>query len=116
MGVANPSDHRRRRVVERDELEEKEEERKKVRPNRYRRQGTSLGGALLWSKGASEGVALLSTAARVVATYTPQCATLDGALMCTKGVRHLDALQSGLDMEYVSPGSICENCFLKGPK
>jgi hypothetical protein len=63
-------------TMEREGGEErkKEDEEERVRLNRYALMGTSLSGALLWSKGASEGEALLSTVVRArgrPATSTP---------------------------------------------
>jgi hypothetical protein len=70
-------DHRRwrRQWREREEKKErKENEEERVRLNRYALMGASLSGTLLWSKGASEGDALLSTVVRArgrPATSTP---------------------------------------------
>jgi hypothetical protein len=58
--------------------------------------GASLTGTLLWSKGASEGGALLSTVARAgLPCLHPQGATLVAVILCTKGTRHRGALQLG---------------------
>jgi hypothetical protein len=70
--------------------------------------GANEDDALLWSKGASKGDAFLSTVTQTVATSTPQGVSESGALLCTKDVRYLGALQSGPYMEYVSRGSICK--------
>jgi hypothetical protein len=82
-------------AIEREEGEERKEEEERARPNRYAPKCASLGGALLWSKGISEGGALLSTMA---------CAMGRPATSTTKDVRHLSAIQLSLDMEYVFLG------------
>jgi hypothetical protein len=94
----------RRKWREKEEKERRRKKKKEVDQNVMYPKGANEGDALLWSKGASKGDALLSTVTRAAATSTPQGASESGALLCTKDVRYLGALQSGPYMEYVSVG------------
>jgi hypothetical protein len=59
--------------MKRRKRERRRRRKKEAQPNRYAQKGTSLAGALLWSKGASEGGALLSTVAQAGChVYTPR--------------------------------------------
>jgi hypothetical protein len=62
FGVQNSGSPEVAAAMEREGGEErKEDEEERVRPNHYAPMGARLSGALLWSKGASEGEALLPT-------------------------------------------------------
>jgi hypothetical protein len=59
--------------MKRRKRERRRMRKKEAQPNRYARKGASLAGALLWSKGASEGGALLSTVTQAGChVYTPR--------------------------------------------
>jgi hypothetical protein len=88
---------------------ERRRRKKEARPNRYASKVVSFAGALLWSKGVSEGGVLLSTVVRVGChVYTP-----GHHHNCAPPVHNEAMWRSTIGFRY---GIICENCFLKGPK
>jgi hypothetical protein len=100
--------------MEREGGEERKEEKERAQPNRYALKGTSLGGTLVPPQGCQRGWRPpIHRGAGRAATSTTQGASESGALLCTKGVSHLDALQLGPDTEYVSLECIYKKYFSK---
>jgi hypothetical protein len=92
---------------------EREEKGKKER-KKERRRGKKKIAAPTVVQGHQQGWRLpVHRDADRAATSTPQGASESGALLCTKGVRHLDILQSGSNMKYVSLSLFVKIVFQK---